>query len=168
MKNKKFFVVSLLACLASILACCIGKRADSSNHTQDEQPSVIDSTNLPEQKSKTDTIRSSARTSDKAKFKVPYGIEKSRLVVAFYDSLCTCPVAIVYDDSKKTKATKIIYNTDGSLSKKKLVPLSSFEFGERFEDFPEDKPHWDVYPAIVKYVHTNGSIGATFEVLEVE
>ncbi|MCF0065825.1 hypothetical protein MUK70_03575 [Dyadobacter chenwenxiniae] len=89
-------------------------------------------------KSERDSIQYSEFVPKEATFNIPEGINRSRFVVAFYDSLCKCPTAMAYDDSKKKRASRITFYPDGTTDRKKLIPISASSFGERFEDWPDD------------------------------
>lgn len=154
--------------LMFVLVRCGSNSEGDRNQYLESQTRYKDSTGTPTSEAETDSFRRSEEISKKLKFKIPAGIDESRFVVAFYDTLCKCPIAIFYDDAKRRKATRITFYPDGRTFRKKLIPQSPSSFGERFEDWPEDKPHYEIYPAIVQYVHTNGSVWATYEVLQAE
>nr|WP_298935504.1 hypothetical protein [uncultured Dyadobacter sp.] len=163
----KVYTLTVLVFLTVAFVRC-GKKTDQSYTSTLESP--IDSVPIEVPKTTEDNQVTSEGESKKSTptFKLPSDIDRQLFVVAFYDHRFDTPVAIAYNDSRRKRATLFTYNSDGSVSTSKLVAESEMSFREIFECCPEDKPHWEVYPAIVKYVHTNGSIGATFDVLEVE
>lgn len=175
----KGIVFSILVLLAIAVLLFMNKPAtrnggsipiETQTVEKDVQPEIHDKITVKSamtDKSESDSIQNPEFAPKEASFIIPEGINRSRFVVAFYDSLCKCPTAIVYDDSKKKRASRIIFYPDGTTDRKKLIPLSASSFGERFEDWPEDKPHYEIYPEIVQYIHTSGSIGATYDVLKV-
>lgn len=164
----KIRTLSAIVCLMVVLVRCGSNNDSHGNQPSESQTVYKDSTGIPTSENEPDTIRQAEKIYQQVKFKIPDGIDKSHFVVAFYDEPCKCPIVIVYDDAKHKKATRITFYPDGRTFRKTLIPQSGSSFGERFVDWPEDKPHYEIYPAIVQYVYTSGSIGATYEVLQVE
>lgn len=160
---KKLFIIALAS--ASLIGC--GKRSSD----QEQHPSVMDASHTKTVDSSSAVSQSpkaigSIRDSRKAFFRIPKNVDKDLFVVAFYNEVDDCPEAIIYNDAKKKSASKITYFADGTTARSELVPELDGSFREIYDDFPEDKPHYVVYPGQVKFVHTNGSVGATFQVLD--
>lgn len=161
--NLKSFVITAFATLV-MFGC--GKK----NNDEEQHPSLVvenhtKSVDSSDAVSMTHIGVDSIRDNRKTYFRIPRNIDKDLFVVAFYNEVADCPEAIMYNDRRKKSASKVSYHNDGTTSVSKLVPESDGSFREIYEEFPEDKPHYVIYPEQVKFVHTNGSIGATFKVL---
>jgi hypothetical protein len=148
------------------LVGCVGKSNDDMQHPSHLDESHSKSVDSGSAVSQPSIEVDSTRDNRKTFFRIPKIVDKDLFVVAFYNEVDGCPEAIIYNDSKKKSASKITYFTDGTTTKSRLVPESDRSFREIYDEFPEDKPHYVIYPAQVKFIHTNGSIGATFQVMD--
>ncbi|MDQ6482410.1 hypothetical protein [Dyadobacter sp. LHD-138] len=159
----KSVVIAVFATLAML--GCWKKSNDEEQHPSLVAESQTKSVDSNAAVSRTQIGVDSIRDNRKTFFRIPEDVDKDLFVVAFYNEVEDCPEAIIYNDAKKKSASKITYFDDGTTFQHKLVPESDGSFREIYDEFPEDKPHYIINPSQVKFVHSNGSIGATFRVL---
>jgi len=154
-----------VACATLFLLGCEKKNKDAREQPSLVAESQVDSVEINNNVSQISAVIDSILSSKETSFQIPKNIDRDLFVVAFYNEANDCQEAIIYNNAKKKSASKITYYHDGTTSISKLVPESDGSFREIYEEWQEDRPHYVIYPAIVKFIHTNGSIGATFPVL---
>lgn len=172
MKNLQFLerirVLVIITFVTIVMVRCGEKVEETENETRQLTQSNLELVEAKDDSAHTAVIEIPKETIKSKTFKIPKGVDRKLFVVAFYDELADYPMAIVYNNSRKKSATLMTFYKDGGISESKLVPESSRSFREIYDDYPEDRPHYVIHPSTVEFVHTSGSIGGTYPILEVE